>query len=164
MNQDARLPQTNKEGLLYGGIICGITASLMVSFNSYLQLKVVNLELVVTIIKAFPLFFVIALLLESSVMHHLVEKIVRKFTEKEDSFNAILLFTVMFTVSGMSFCMTIIGDFIGHGWVIENGFLLRFFIAWPRNFAIVLVIELVIAQPIARKVMIVRHRSILSKN
>ncbi|MBP1044301.1 DUF2798 domain-containing protein [Vagococcus sp. BWB3-3] len=159
MKQERRLPQTSKEGLLYGVVICGITAFLMASFNIYLQVKQVNMTLVVMILKAFPLFFLIALLLETFVMHQPVEKLVRKFTEKDDSFNAVILFTVLFTVVGMSFSMTIIGDFIGHGFLIEQGFLLRFLAAWPRNFAIVLMIELLIAQPLARKVMTVLHQN-----
>ncbi|WP_314068463.1 DUF2798 domain-containing protein [uncultured Vagococcus sp.] len=157
MKREKRLPQTNKEGLLYGVIICGITAFLMASFNIYLQLKTVNLELVITVAKAFPLFFIIALLLENVVMHRPVQKLVGKFTDKEDSFNAIILFTVLFTVIGMSFSMTLIGDFIGHGFLIERGGFGRFLTAWPRNFAIVLFIELVIVQPLARKVMTVKH-------
>lgn len=69
MSQDLRLPQNNKEGLLYGVIICSITALLMTSFNTYLQLRMVNIDLLVAFIKVFPLFFIVAMLLENFIIH-----------------------------------------------------------------------------------------------
>lgn len=83
---------------------------------------------------------------------------VSKFAATGDSFNANILFSVLFTVLGMSFCMTFIGDFIGHGFTLESGIISRFFTAWPRNFAIVLFLELLIAQPLARKAMANLHK------
>ncbi|AHI57160.1 DUF2798 domain-containing protein [Listeria ivanovii] len=157
MNQDLRLPQNNKEGLLYGVIICSITAFLMTTFNTYLQIRIVNADFLLTIVKLFPLFFIVAMLLENFIISHFSRKMVTKYMDASDSFNAYILFSVLFTVLGMSFCMTFIGDFIGHGFVIEEGLLSRFFSIWPRNFAIVLFIELIIAQPLARNVMSILH-------
>lgn len=37
-----------------------------------------------------------------------------------DNFNTYILFSVLFTVLGISFCMTFIGDIIGHGFIIEE--------------------------------------------
>lgn len=158
MNQDVRLPHNAKEGLLYGGVICAITALLMATFNIYLQVGAFNATFFMTVLKAYPLFFTIALVLEMSVMHHLVERLVKRYTIETDSFNAVILFTIFFTVIGMSCLMTLIGDVVGHGFSIEQGIIGRFLVAWPRNFSLVLIIEIVLAQPVARKVMAVKHR------
>lgn len=64
----------------------------------------------------------------------------------------------------MSFFMTLIGDFIEHGFIFEQGFLARFLMSWPRNFGIVLFIELLIAQLLARKVMATIHNEQLENN
>lgn len=158
MKHDLRLPQSNKEGLLYGMIICGITAFLMTFLNIYLQFYTVNKEVLFIILKSFPLFFIVAMLLENFVVSRFANKLVEKYSATQDSFNAHILFSIFFTVVGMSFCMTLIGDFIGHGFVLEKGIVARFLMAWPRNFGVVLFIELLIAQPLARKVMSIIHR------
>lgn len=50
MKHDLRLPQSNKEGILYGVIICGITASLMTFLNIYLQFYTINKEMLSTVL------------------------------------------------------------------------------------------------------------------
>lgn len=157
MKEETRLPQTNKEGLLYGSIICGITALLMSGWNISLA-SGVHLDSLKKVVLLFPLFFVIAMLLENVVVRPFSTAMCHKFGESKDSFNAQILFNVLFTVLGMSFLMTGIGDVIGHGFVIESGFASRFFHHWPRNFSVVLGIELLLAQPVARKVMVWIHR------
>lgn len=158
MNHDLRLPQTNKEGLIYGSVICSITVLFMASFNIYLQFQTVSLDVILTIIKVFPIFFVLAMVLEHFIVSRFAETMVNKFVNDTDSFNARLLFTVLFTVIGMSCMMTLIGDVVGHGLRIESGIVGRYVSALPRNFSIVLFIELVIAQPVARKVMTTIHQ------
>lgn len=153
MSHDLRLPHNPKEGLLYGSIICGITAFLMSSFNIYLEFRAVDSHYVTTVLKVFPLFFVIAMLLENFVVRKAVMPLLTKFSHANDSFNAQVLFNVFFTVIGMSIIMTVIGDVVGHGFAIQTGLLNRFITAWPRNFTIVLFIELLIAQPTARQMM-----------
>lgn len=164
MKHDIRLSQSNREGILFGVIICGITASLMTFLNIYLQFYTINKEMLSTVLKAFPLFFIVAMLLENFVISHLVNKLVGKYSAPQDRFNANILFSIFFTVVGMSFCMTLIGDFIGHGFVFEQGFLAGFLMSWPRNFGIVLFIELLIAQSLARKVMVTIHSEKLENN
>jgi len=79
---------------------------------------------------------------------------VHTFSDTTDGFNAKMLFTIFFTVIGMSLIMTLIGDMLG------NGISLASFAAlshWPRNFSIALFCELLIAQPLARFVMKTLH-------
>ncbi|MBK5485173.1 DUF2798 domain-containing protein [Peribacillus sp. TH16] len=83
------------------------------------------------------------------------EKLDGKFTEPADSFNAKILFRILFTVLGMSACMTLIGDIVGNG--ISSEIFSRFLTNWPRNFLIVLIAESLVIQPIARFAMVKLH-------
>jgi len=157
MNSEKRLPMNKKEGLLYGVVICGITATSMCFYNLYLGFGAINQEMLQTFLKSLPLFFVIAMLLENFVIRHFADFLVKKFGHPEDSFNAQLLFSILFTVLGMSFLMTFIGDVVGHGLVVNAATFSRFVMSWPRNFGVVLALELLVAQPIARKVMVIIH-------
>ncbi|CRH21102.1 hypothetical protein BN1423_1340024 [Carnobacterium maltaromaticum] len=81
MKHDLRLPQSSKEGLLYGMIICGITAFLMTFLNIYLQFYTVNKEVLFIILKAFPLFFIVAMLLENFVISRFANKLVENIQQ-----------------------------------------------------------------------------------
>lgn len=72
------------------------------------------------------MFFIVAMLLENFVISHLVNELVGKYSAPQDRFNANIQFSIFFTVVGMSFCMNLIGDFIGHSFVFEQGFLAGF--------------------------------------
>jgi hypothetical protein len=63
----------------------------------------------------------------------------------------------------MSIILTIVGSWIG---VLEISMepIQNFFYKWPRNFAISLGVEVLIAQPIARKVMIILHQYLDKRN
>jgi hypothetical protein len=56
----------------------------------------------------------------------------------------------------MSIFLTVIGTWIGSGQITFEPIRL-FFYKWPRNFAISYGVELLIAQPIARLVMLKYH-------
>ena len=62
------------------------------------------------------------------------------------------MFRILFTVLGMSACMTLIGDMIGNGFSSE--IFSNFLTYWPRNFLIVLIAESLVIQPIARFAMV----------
>ena len=63
----------------------------------------------------------------------------------------------------MSIILTIVGSWIG---VLEISMepIQNFFYKWPRNFATSLGVEVLIAQPIARKVMIILHQYLDKRN
>ena len=77
------------------------------------------------------------------------------FSSPTDSINAYILFKAFFTVIGMSIIMTLIGGLLAFGFNIEV--LKEFTICWPRKFCVVIFLELIIVQPIARKVMRIMH-------
>lgn len=157
MNQDTRLPRNGKEGVLYGAIICTLTVLFMSSINIIIGVGQFNGEVALTILKTFPIIWVIVMIIEPVVIGRIAEKLTATFTKPTDSFNAKILFRILFTVLGMSFAMTFIGDMIGNGLSSEtfNHFLAN----WPRNFLIALFAESILIQPFARLVMVKLHAS-----
>ena len=158
--QENRLPQNSKEGLLYGAVIAGITAFIMCAINVSLGAGRIDGQVIISIIYSFPLFFVLAMLMEHFVAGPFAEFMCRKFGGETDGFNACILFRIVFTVLGMSFIMTwlglIYGELVSAGTVTTQVFT-DFLLAWPRNFFLAFWIEILIAQPIARKVMKTVH-------
>ncbi|NOU91920.1 DUF2798 domain-containing protein [Paenibacillus sp. LMG 31456] len=157
MNQETRLPRNGKEGALYGAIIVTLTALFMTSSNVILAVGEFNADVALTILKTLPIMWIIAMILEPVLVGRIAEKLVVKFTESTDSFNAKILFRILFTVIGMSACMTLIGDIVGNGFHSE--IFSHFLTNWPRNFLIVLIAESLVIQPIARFAMVKLHAS-----
>lgn len=80
-----------------------------------------------------------------------------KLLDEKDSFAAQMLGTIIFDVLIISFLMTIIGSWIGTGHITVYP-ILNLGKIWPRNFGIALFVEALIAQPIARKIITVKHQ------
>lgn len=80
-----------------------------------------------------------------------------KMVKEGDSFRAVVSLNILCTVFLMSIILTIVVSWVGTLHIsmepIEN-----FFYKWPRNFAISFATELLVAQPIARKIMFIMHR------
>lgn len=111
----------------------------MTSFNVILAVGEFNEDVALSILKTFPIMWIIAMILEPVLVGRIAEKLVVKFTESTDSFNAKILFRILFTVIGMSVCMTLIGDIVGNGF--HSDMFSSFLTNWPRNFLIVLIAE-----------------------
>ena len=162
MNQETRLPRNGKEAALYGTIICTLTVLFMLSLNVILAAGEFNADVAFTIIKLLPIIWIITMIIEPVLIGRIAEKLVGKFTKPTDSFNAKILFRILFTVLGMSVCMTLIGDMIGNGFSSE--IFSNFLTNWPRNFVIVLIAESLVIQPIARFAMVKLHAAQDRKN
>lgn len=156
--EEKRLPKNGKEGLLYGGIIAIITVIVMLFLNIGTAFGGINKEAIKVIIKLIPIIWIIAMLLEYLVVGKIAEKLVEHFTKSTDGFNAKILFNILFCVTGMSAMMTIIGGMIGAGKLTLEPFE-TFLSHWPRNFCVAFWCEILIAQPIARKVMQIIHKN-----
>lgn len=162
MENETRLPRNGKEGALFGGIICFLTSLFMSSFSIISVMGEFNGEVALTIIKIWPLMFVIAMIIEPLLVGRIAENLVGKFTQETDSFNAKILFRIVFTVFGMSLIMTFIGGVVGNGFNSDT--FSNFLSNWPRNFFIVLIAESLVIQPIARFVMVKLHANQDKKN
>jgi len=80
-----------------------------------------------------------------------------RLTQQGDSFHAVVTLNILCTVFLMSIILTVVGTWIGNREVSMEP-LVNFFYKWPRNFAISLAVEIIVAQPIARRVMLYYHR------
>ena len=80
-----------------------------------------------------------------------------RLTQKGDSFHAVITLNIMCTVFLMSIILTIVGTWVGNREITMEP-LVNFFYKWPCNFAISLAVEILIAQPIARRVMLGLHK------
>lgn len=149
------MPRNGKEGLIYGGVICALTCSFMATMNICIGMGGMSREAIVISLKSFPLVFIIAMILEGLIVGKIAEKLVNVFSSPKDSFNAHILFRTFFTVIGMSIIMTNVGGVLASGFSLEV--IKHFPIAWPRNFCVVIFLELLIVQPIARNVMRIMH-------
>lgn len=78
--------------------------------------------------------------------------------EKDDSFRAHIVVNILCNVFLMSIFLTVIGTWIGNRQVSMEP-IRMFFYKWPRNFAISFAVEALVAQPIARMVMLKLHRT-----
>lgn len=157
MQQDKRLPHNGKEGLLFGSLIVTITVMLMTSYNVMLHTEHFTLETMWTILKIIPVMWIIAMILEGAIFGRLAESLTKKLTNDSSSFHKKVLLRIVFTVIGMSVAMTFIGDIIANG--IHNEIFSNWLAHWPYNFAIVLIAEILLIQPLARQVMVKLHES-----
>lgn len=134
------MPRNGKEGLIYGGVICALTCMFMATMNICISMGGVSRESIVIALKSFPVVFIIAMILEGLIVGKIAEKLVNTFSLPTDSFNAHILFRTFFTVIGMSIIMTIVGGILASGLSLEV--IKHFPIAWPRNFCVVIFLEL----------------------
>lgn len=151
------MPRNGKEGLLYGGVICGLTCIFMATINISISMGGLSNVALVTALKSWPIVFICAMLIEALIVGKIADKLTNVFSPKTDSFNARIMFRAFFTVIGMSAIMTNVGSGLGTGFNME--LIKHFPIAWPRNFCIAIFLELIIVQPIARKIMRMIHKN-----
>lgn len=75
---------------------------------------------------------------------------------KEDSFNAHIIINCLINVMMMSILLTVVASWIGMrsiSWLTIE----QFFYKWPRNFTIAFLVEVLIAQPFARMILLKKH-------
>ena len=157
MELEKRLPRNGKEGLLYGTIISTLTVIFMTSLMVILNVGEFNKEVAFAILKTLPIIWVIVMVIEPAIIGRIAEALTAKFTKPTDSFNAKILFRIVFTVFGMSIVMTFVGDIVAHGFHSE--LFSNWLHNWPRNLVIVLIAESLVIQPIARFAMVKLHEA-----
>lgn len=86
----------------------------------------------------------------------------KKITKGQGSFLGITTVSILCSVLMISFCMTIFGEWIGTR-TFSVAPLANIYVNWPRNFGFALATELLIAQPIARALLLLIHKRIDKK-
>ena len=139
----------------------------MATFNIARSFGKFDAEVMLTSLKCIPIIWVIVMLLMTFIVGRIANYGVRRFTEPTDGFNTRIVFNIIFCVTMMSMSMTLIGGIIGQGIgaLIGGGTvdiaetMMIWPEIWPRNFCIAFWVEMLIAQPAARKAMVMIHRS-----
>ena len=151
-----KLPRNKKEMAVFIGIISVISVSIIAPLITCFEVGF-NMTVWGQAMKSVP-FIWISVIIIVLLTHKPAEWLTRKIIKEEDSFNAHIIVNTLWTVFLMSILLTVIGTWIGIG-IITMEPIYKFFYKWPRNFAIAFAVEIFIAQPIARFVMLKLHES-----
>ena len=146
-----KLPRNKKEFTLFVAVISIISVNIIApvitcfeaGFHMYVWAEALQ-------VIPFIWLSVIALVL---LTYKPAEYLTVKIVDKDDSFGAHIVVNILCTVFLMSIFLTVIGTWIGSRSLTMEP-IRMFFYKWPRNFAISFAVELCIAQPIARFVML----------
>ncbi|WP_331463137.1 hypothetical protein [Konateibacter massiliensis] len=151
-----KLPRNKKEFALFMTVISVISVNIIAPLITCFEAGF-HLYVWADALKVIPFIWlsVISLVL---LTYRPAEWLTHKIVKDGDSFNTVMLVNILCTVFLMSIFLTIIGTWIGTGAVTMLP-IRRFFYLWPRNFSISFAVELCIAQPIARWVILLKHRT-----
>ena len=149
------LPRNKKEFALFMAVISIISVNIIAPLITCFEVGF-HMYVWADAIKIIPFIWisVIALVL---ITYKPAEWLTSRIVKEGDSFSSHIVINILCTVFLMSIFLTVIGTWIGTRQVsIEP--IRMFFYKWPRNFAISFAVELFIAQPIARAVMLKIHQ------
>jgi len=149
-----KLPQNKKETVLFMFLISIISVNIIAPVITGFEIGF-SWQTWHQVLAIIPLMWITVLaivLLTQQSAGWLTERIV----DREDSFLAHMVINGLCSVLLISIFMTVLGTWIGSQQISWTPFQ-QFFVKWPRNFAIALAVELLIAQPIARQTMQLIH-------
>ncbi|WP_174612747.1 hypothetical protein [Virgibacillus ihumii] len=148
MHEETRLPRNGKEFVLFLAIISILSVNIIAPLIMGFEFGF-NREVYLRTLQVIPFVWISVIFLVIFIANPIVNKMVPKFVKSTDSFNARVLFTILFSVTILSIFLTVIGSWIGMRDVSFVPFQ-TFFYDWPRNFFIAFWVEALIAQPAAR--------------
>ena len=133
--EDTRFPWNNREGLLYGGIIAGITAYLMALFNMSRSIGDFRPEYIIQVIPTYVVVWVVVMLLMTFVVGRAADRFIGRYVDPSDGANVRILANIVVCVTCMSMIMSAIGPIIGT--MVEGHLSLeqtyRWIYNWPYN-------------------------------
>jgi len=155
MDFHMKLPRGKGELAMFMGIISVISVNVIAPLITCFEFGF-RLSVWADVLRVLPFIWlaVIALVLAT---YRPAEWLTAKIVSQGDSFRSVITVNILCTVFMLSILLTVIGTWIGSRHVSMEP-IIGFFYKWPRNFAISLGVELLIAQPIARFVMFQYHR------
>lgn len=165
---DNRLPHNPREGIVYGCVIASISSLLIGGYNVFDNMGYTfnNFdEFLMQYIVIWPVMFVIAFTLANTLVGHIAGKVVNRLSAPGDSVNSRIILNIVVCVTLMSVILTFVGGLVGEAIgslmggpsVDVIGLLKNWPLIWPRNFCIAFWVEMLIAQPAARAVMVWAH-------
>jgi len=150
-----KLPRNKKEFVLFLTVISIISVNIIAPLITFFETGF-HLATWIRVLKIIPLIWISVILLVLLTFKP-AEAMTRKILSPDDSFNAHILTNIFCTVFLMSVFLTVIGTWIGCQKISLDP-ITGFFHKWPRNFSISLFVELLIAQPAARLIMLWMHQ------
>jgi len=155
-----KLPRNGKEFALFMAIISVISVNIIAPLITCFEMGC-SLATWANVIKIIP-FMWVAVVILVLVTYKPAEWLTSKFVKEGDSFSAHIIINILCTVFLMSIFLTVIGTWIGTRHISLDP-IIMFFHKWPRNFAISFGVEAIIAQPIARFVLLKMHQAMDKK-
>ena len=155
MRFSMKLPRNKKEFSLFIAVVSILSVNILAPLITGFELGF-SLHVWADTLQVIPWIWlsVIALVL---LTYKPAEWMTAHILEKDDSFGAHIVVNILCTVFLMSIFLTVIGTWIGSGQITWDP-ITTFFYKWPRNFAVSFGVEGLIAQPIARFVMVKLHQ------
>lgn len=149
-----KLPRSKREYPLFIAVISIISVNIIAPIITCLEMGF-SFKVYKDVLTVLP-FIWIAVIVLVLLTFKPAEWLTDQVVTKGDSFKATVTINILCSVFILSIFLTIIGTWIGSRKIsIEP--IYWFFHKWPRNFAISLGVELFIAQPVARFVMLKYH-------
>lgn len=151
-----KFPRNKKEFILFMAVISIISVNIIAPLITCFEIgfSIQTWKMTYRVIPFIWISVIILVLLTHKPAEYMTSKII----DEKDSFNSHVIINILCNVFLMSIFLTIIGSWIG-SMKISMEPIINFFYKWPRNFAISFAVELLIAQPIARFVMLKFHQS-----
>ena len=150
-----RLPQNKKEFAVFLFIISILSVNIIAPIITGLEAGF-SIQNWVNVFKILPILWP-SVVIVVLITHRPAEWLTSKFVKNGDSFKAVITINILCSVLFISIPLTIIGTWIGTGNVTLEP-VKNFFYIWPRNITIAFLVESIIAQPIARHVMMLIHK------
>ncbi|APF21469.1 hypothetical protein [Clostridium butyricum] len=151
------MPRNKKEGIIFGITMCVIMVFFMGMLNISIHHGVFDGEVMIICLKAFPVTFIVAFIIEGAIVGKVNGMLLEKFCGEKDSVNAKILFNCFFIVTCMSLIMTFIGGMLGGDSL--SLVTKEFFIRWPRNFCAAFFLNILVAGPVSRAILRMIQRS-----
>ncbi|EDT77130.1 MULTISPECIES: hypothetical protein [Clostridium] len=151
------MPRNKKEGIIFGITMCVIMVFFMGMLNISIHHGVFDGEVMIICLKAFPVTFIVAFIIEGAIVGKVNGMLLEKFCGEKDSVNARILFNCFFIVTCMSLIMTFIGGMLGGDSL--SLVTKEFFIRWPRNFCAAFFLNILVAGPVSRAILRMIQRS-----
>jgi len=157
MDFHTKLPRNKKEFALFIIVISIISVNSIAPLITFFEIGF-TLNTWNEVLKVIPVLW-LTVIVFVLITYHPAEFLTKKIINEEDSFKSVITINILCTVFILSIILTIVGTWIGSRHISTEP-IIHFFYKWPRNFTIALGIELLIAQPIARLVMVKYHKYI----
>lgn len=160
MDFHMRLPRTKREFALFVAVISIISVNIIAPLITCFEIGF-SASAWGGAMSALPFLWLAAVAL-ALLAYRPAEWLTGRIVSSTDSFRSVATINILCTVFLLSIMFTVVGAWIGTRRFSAEPFF-TFFYKWPRNFAVSLGVELLIAQPIARLVMLKRHQNIDKK-